>query len=80
MRHEAFEHFFDEGLVEAHLKPLKHGKEASVHLFRANPRTTGEELVAQPLALLPVAEALEHHHERVALGDRPVPVDDEIQR
>jgi len=26
LRHEAFEHFFDEGLVEAHLKPLKHGK------------------------------------------------------
>ena len=49
MRHEAFEHFFDEGLVEAHLKPLKHGKEASVHLFRANPRTTGEELVALKL-------------------------------
>ncbi len=49
MRHEAFEHFFDEGLVERHLKPLKHGKEASVHLFRANPRTTDEELVALKL-------------------------------
>ncbi len=49
MRHEAFEHFFDEGLVERHLKPLKHGKEASVHLFRANPRTTGEDLVALKL-------------------------------
>jgi RIO kinase 1 len=49
LRHEAFEHFFDEGLVERHLKPLKHGKEASVHLFRANPRTTGEDLVALKL-------------------------------
>jgi RIO kinase 1 len=49
LRHEAFEHFYDEGLVERHLKPLKHGKEASVHLFRANPRTTGEELVALKL-------------------------------
>jgi RIO kinase 1 len=49
LRHESFEHFLDEGLVEAHLKPLKHGKEASVHLFRANPRTTGEELVALKL-------------------------------
>ena len=49
MRHEAFEHFFDEGLVRSHLKPLKHGKEASVHLFRANPRTTGEDLVALKL-------------------------------
>jgi RIO kinase 1 len=49
LRNEAFDHFFDEGLVEAHLKPLKHGKEASVHLFRANPRTTGEDLVALKL-------------------------------
>ena len=46
MHDEAFEHFFDEGLIEAVLLPLKHGKEASVHLCRANPRTTGEELVA----------------------------------
>jgi RIO kinase 1 len=46
---EAFEYFLDEGLVERHLKPLKHGKEASVHLFRANPRTTGEDLVALKL-------------------------------
>src|SRR5205814_6094984 len=38
---EAFEHFFDEGRIEQVLKPLKHGKEASVHLCRANPRTTG---------------------------------------
>ena len=46
---ESFEHFFDEGLIEAVLLPLKHGKEASVHLCRANPRTTGEELVALKL-------------------------------
>ena len=45
MPDEAFEHFFDEGLIEQVLKPLKHGKEASVHLCRANPRTTGEHLV-----------------------------------
>ncbi len=49
MQNEAFEHFYDEGLVERHLKPLKHGKEASVHLFRGNPRTTGEDLVALKL-------------------------------
>jgi RIO kinase 1 len=41
-----FEHFFDEGLIEAVLRPIKSGKEASVHLCRANPRTTGEDLVA----------------------------------
>jgi RIO kinase 1 len=47
---EAFEHFFDEGLIEAVIAPLKHGKEASVHLCRANPRTTGgESLVALKL-------------------------------
>jgi RIO kinase 1 len=45
----SFEHFFDEGLIEEVLLPLKHGKEASVHLCRANPRTTGEELVALKL-------------------------------
>jgi RIO kinase 1 len=49
LHQSSFEHFFDEGLVEQHLKPLKHGKEASVHLFRANPRTTGEDLVALKL-------------------------------
>jgi hypothetical protein len=49
LQNGSFEHFFDEGLVERHLKPLKHGKEASVHLFRANPRTTGEDLVALKL-------------------------------
>lgn len=46
MREETFEHFFDEGLIEKVLLPLKQGKEASVHLCRANPRTTGEELAA----------------------------------
>ncbi len=46
MRDETFEHFFDEGLIEKVLLPLKQGKEASVHLCRANPRTTGEELAA----------------------------------
>jgi RIO kinase 1 len=43
---DQFEHFFDEGLIEAVLRPIKSGKEASVHLCRANPRTTGEDLVA----------------------------------
>lgn len=40
-----FEYFFDEGLIEAVLRPIKSGKEASVHLCRANRRTTGEDLV-----------------------------------
>lgn len=46
MHQEAFEHFLDEGLIEQVLRPIKSGKEASVHLCRANPRTTGEELAA----------------------------------
>jgi RIO kinase 1 len=43
---DASEHFLDEGLIERVLRPIKSGKEASVHLCRANPRTTGERLVA----------------------------------
>jgi RIO kinase 1 len=46
LRDEAFEHFLDEGLIERILRPIKSGKEASVHLCRANPRTTGERLAA----------------------------------
>ncbi len=40
------EHFLDEGLIEAVVRPIKSGKEASVHLCRANRSTTGEDLVA----------------------------------
>jgi RIO kinase 1 len=40
------DHFIGEGLVTRVLRPLKSGKEASVHLCRANPSTTGERLVA----------------------------------
>jgi RIO kinase 1 len=43
---EVFEHFLDEGLIEQVIRPIKSGKEASVHLCRANPRTTGETLAA----------------------------------
>jgi RIO kinase 1 len=46
LRDEAIEHFLDEGLIERVLRPIKSGKEASVHLCRANPRTTGEQLAA----------------------------------
>ncbi len=46
MHDEAVEHFLDEGLIERVIRPIKSGKEASVHLCRANPRTTGEGLAA----------------------------------
>jgi RIO kinase 1 len=46
---EQLEHFFDEGLIEKVIRPIKSGKEASVHLCRANPRTTGEDLLALKL-------------------------------
>ena len=46
---DPLEHFFDEGLIDQVIRPIKSGKEASVHLCRANPRTTGEELVALKL-------------------------------
>ncbi|MGE5226116.1 MAG: RIO1 family regulatory kinase/ATPase [Planctomycetaceae bacterium] len=46
MHDESIQHFLDEGLIETVIRPLKHGKEASVHLCRANPRTTGHDLAA----------------------------------
>ena len=49
MHYEVFKHFLDEGLIERVIRPIKSGKEASVHLVRANPRTTGEELAALKL-------------------------------
>ena len=46
MHDDTLEHFFDEGLIERVIRPINSGKEASVHLCRANPRTTGVELAA----------------------------------
>ena len=46
MHDDVIEHFLGEGLIEKVIRPLKHGKEASVHLCRANPRLTGERLAA----------------------------------
>lgn len=46
MQDNAFEHFFDEGLITDIIRPIKSGKEASVHLCRASPSTTGERLAA----------------------------------
>ena len=40
------EHFLDEGLITDVLRIVKTGKEASVHLCRANRSTTGEDLLA----------------------------------
>jgi RIO kinase 1 len=40
------DHFVDEGLITDVLRIVKTGKEASVHLCRANPSTTGQELLA----------------------------------
>lgn len=42
----AFDHFLDEGLITDVIRIIKTGKEASVHLCRANPSTTGEDLLA----------------------------------
>ena len=46
MYDDPFEYFFDEGLITNVIRPIKSGKEASVHLCDANPSTTGEHLVA----------------------------------
>ncbi len=42
----AFDHFFAEGLITDVVRIIKTGKEASVHLCRANRSTTGEDLLA----------------------------------
>ena len=42
----AFDHFVDEGLITDVVRVVKAGKEASVHLCRANASTTGETLAA----------------------------------
>ncbi|HJR91195.1 MAG TPA: RIO1 family regulatory kinase/ATPase [Acidimicrobiia bacterium] len=46
MRDDIIEHFIDEGLIEGVIRPLRHGKEASVELCRANRRTTDHDLLA----------------------------------
>jgi RIO kinase 1 len=43
---DTIRHFLDEGLITSVIRPIKSGKEASVHLCRANPSTTGLELAA----------------------------------
>jgi RIO kinase 1 len=43
------EHFLDEGLITHVVRIVKTGKEASVYLCRADPSTTGEELLALKL-------------------------------
>jgi RIO kinase 1 len=45
-RHDAISHFLDEGLISKAERIIKTGKEASVHLCRGNPSTTGEALLA----------------------------------
>ncbi len=49
MEANAFEHFLGEGLITQVIRPIKSGKEASVHLCRANRSTTGEDLLALKL-------------------------------
>jgi len=41
-----FEPFLDEGLISKIIRPIKSGKEASVHLCRADPSVSGERLLA----------------------------------
>jgi hypothetical protein len=42
---EALEPFLDEGLITGVVRPIKSGKEASLHLCRSDPRVTGERLL-----------------------------------
>ena len=43
---ESFEHFLDQGSITEVIRPLKSGKEASVHLCRAGSSVAGTDLVA----------------------------------
>lgn len=45
MHDDIIQHFIDEGLITGAIRPLKQGKEASVHLCRATPKA-GHELAA----------------------------------
>lgn len=45
----SFDHFLAEGLITDVLRPIKSGKEASVHLCRSDPEKTGADLVALKL-------------------------------
>jgi RIO kinase 1 len=42
----AFDHFLSEGLITRVIRPVKSGKEASVHLCRSDPVLTGHDLLA----------------------------------
>ncbi len=46
MQDNSFEPFLDEGLITKIIRPIKSGKEASVHLCRADPDMSGERLLA----------------------------------
>lgn len=46
MQDNPFEPFLDEGLITKIIRPIKSGKEASVHLCRADPSVCGERLLA----------------------------------
>ena len=46
MQDNPFEPFLDEGLISKIIRPIKGGKEASVHLCRADPDVSGERLLA----------------------------------
>ncbi len=46
MHENPTQHFLDEGFIAGIVRPIKSGKEASVHLCRANETTTGERLAA----------------------------------
>jgi hypothetical protein len=43
---ESMEFFLDEGLIHSVVRPIKHGKEALVHLCHAHRERTGHELAA----------------------------------
>jgi RIO kinase 1 len=73
----AFDHFLSEGLITSVIRPLKSGKEASVHLCRSDPAMTGHELLA--LKVYHPRDRRDFRNSRM-YGDGFVILDDRIRR
>jgi RIO kinase 1 len=76
-RSQSFDHFLSEGLITSVIRPLKSGKEASVHLCRGDRALTGHDLLA--LKVYHPRERRDFHNHRV-YGDGYVILDDRVRR
>ncbi len=73
----AFDHFMSEGLVTSVIRPLKSGKEASVHLCRSDRALSGHDLLA--LKVYHPRDRRDFRNSRV-YGEGYVILDDRVRR